>query len=39
VLKFAQGLNKVNVENLPTGINILNLQVDGKVVSKKIIKD
>tara|TARA_B100000795_G_C22558463_1_gene345346 strand:+ start:333 stop:452 length:120 start_codon:yes stop_codon:yes gene_type:complete len=39
VLKFAQGLNKVNVENLPAGINILNLQVDGKVVSKKIIKD
>ena len=31
--------SKVNVENLPAGMYIVNVEIDGKVISKKLIKE
>ena len=31
--------NKVNIENLPSGMYVVNVVIDGKVISKKIIKE
>ena len=36
---MTQTLNKVNIENLPAGIYIVNIEIDGNVKSQKIIKE
>jgi hypothetical protein len=39
VANLAEKSNKVNMESLPTGMYVVNVQIDGKVISKKIIKE
>jgi len=39
VLNLTQTLNKVNMEGLPSGMYFVNARVDGKTITKKIIKE